>query len=194
MNGFGLAHMKITTNWSAKLGFARCAINRRYLRNRGAVGDHGCHHQESAECRAGAMSLTAELRRVDAVRFNDRFAIPGILFLALSVWLTSCERRDSKLAQQVVGTWTKEDGEMSFGANGTFHSQWRASSNRSVDYFGTWKLNNGNLLCATTNVASHGLEAKPLTGAVDTFKIVQLDASRLLLDIGSGQTNELIRK
>jgi hypothetical protein len=133
---------------------------------------------------------------VDKLQFGKRVTVLGSSFLAMGLFLTACGKRDSKTSQLVVGTWLMEgevSREVSLDANGTFHSQSRASSNRSVEFFGTWKLSGDNLLSTTTNVVRHGLDGRPPNGAADTFRIVHLDASRLALHV-DGRTNEFVRK
>jgi hypothetical protein len=127
-----------------------------------------------------------------SLQFSKRIMNSRLAFLVLSLLLTSCEKRDSRLRQQVVGTWGKEHGEMILDTKGTFHSQWRGS-NKSVDFFGKWEVKNGILLASSTNIDSHGFTNVPPVGRVDSFRIIQVDAARLVLGDKS-QTNSYIRK
>lgn len=120
-----------------------------------------------------------------------RFTGSGLALLAMCMFLMSCERSDSRLRQQAVGTWGKQEGEITFDSLGIFHSRW--GSNKPVDFFGTWEVKNGILMATSTNIDSHGFTNMPPVGQVDSFRIIQVDASRLVLEI-DGHTNSYIRK
>ena len=80
---------------------------------------------------------------------------------------------------------------MIFDPKGTFHSHW-GLTNR-VDFFGTWIAGNGIIQMTTTNIDSRGFTNVPPVGRVESYKVIQIDALRLVVE-SDGQTNSYVRK
>ena len=109
-------------------------------------------------------------------------------FILLVLLASGCHRRDAKLGQQIVGTWTNEGlWSMSLSSDGSF-----SSGSPSVSYQGTWLTKDGELVTTVTNAT--GTKKHVPVGSIDRSRIVRVDAGQLALSsqlafIEGGQTN-----
>ena len=109
-------------------------------------------------------------------------------FILLVLLVSGCHRRDAKLDQQIVGTWTNEGHwSMSFSSDGSF-----SSGPPSLLYQGTWFTKDGELVSTITNAT--GTKKHEPVGSIDRLRIVRVDAGKLALSsqlafIEDGQTN-----
>jgi hypothetical protein len=129
-----------------------------------------------------------------------RFTLSFILFALL---LIGCRSEDTKLSQQILGTWTraagdwsvvydgslphwklKPPGSMTILSDGTFSSSW-GSSNSFDSYRGTWQIKDGMLILTDTN--RNGTAKLVLSGRVGGNKIVRVDDHQLVYETTSGE-------
>ena len=114
-----------------------------------------------------------------------RFTHTLILLVLLA---SGCHRRDAKLDQQIVGTWTNEEHwSVSFSSDGSF-----SSGSPGLSFQGTWLSRDGELVMTVTNAA--GTKKHEPVGSIDRLRIVRVDAGQLALSsqlayIEDGQTN-----
>jgi hypothetical protein len=130
------------------------------------------------------------LQLAHIVRFT--FSI-GLLILLL----TACGRHEAKSQNQLVGTWARTgSGAMTLAADGSFRSGWtNRLANPTTDwtYEGTWKVQDGFLICVVTNASSRHATNVAAVGDVERYRIIQLDGTQLITESG-GQTNSFERK
>lgn len=114
-----------------------------------------------------------------------------LLFASLLL-LTSCSR-DTKLRDQITGTWTRDDSfQTTLAADGSFISQWTHPA-MTVTYQGTWKVQDGGVVSTITNRTAQGTTNFQTVGTVERWAIVRLDRSDLVWS-NNGQTISLRRK
>src|SRR4029077_10485963 len=95
----------------------------------------------------------------------------AILFLSLL--LTGCGRSDTKLSQQVAGTWWQgKSAMMVFNPNGGFSFRMWAGG-RTNGFAGTWQIQEGVMTMTVTNTGN--AESRGGVGETQHFKIVRLD-------------------
>jgi hypothetical protein len=112
------------------------------------------------------------------------------ILVLLSLLLTGCDRRDARLRQQIVGTWTNEgSGMMVITSDGGFSSRW-PSHYRTNAYEGIWRIKDGVLFSMVTNASPSELQSP--AGDVEGFKIIRVDDHQLIYRFG-GQTITLRR-
>ncbi|MCF7709299.1 MAG: hypothetical protein K9N52_10410 [Verrucomicrobia bacterium] len=115
------------------------------------------------------------------------------ILLFVSVLLISgCKPSDAKIREQITGTWARDDTfEMTLTKDGGFISQWKSTTN-NLTYYGTWKIQDGDIVSVLTNFNAHGnTNVAPL--GVNHHKIMQIDSNDLVLS-NEGQTVSLKRK
>jgi hypothetical protein len=101
-----------------------------------------------------------------------------LLFLALA--LPGCDRGETKLHQELAGTWVRDSQfEMKLSADGSFVSH-GAVSNQSWTYQGTWKLRDGCLVSTLTNCIAEGTTNFERVGSVESCTIIRADATTLV--------------
>jgi hypothetical protein len=129
-----------------------------------------------------------------------RFTLSFFLFALL---LIGCRSEDTKLSQQILGTWTraagnwsvvydgslpqwklKPPGSLTILSDGTFSSSW-GSSNRVDSYRGTWQVEDGRLILTDTN--RNGRAKLVSSGRVGGSKIVRVDDHQLVYETTSGE-------
>jgi len=100
--------------------------------------------------------------------------------VALSLVLFGCGRRDAQLQKEIVGNWTL-DGyfQMSLSPDGRFVSHW-TTTNTSVTYQGTWKIQRGSMVSTLTNCIADGTTNYERVGSVDGYKIIRVDSTGLV--------------
>jgi hypothetical protein len=115
------------------------------------------------------------------------------LFCISLLLLTGCNHRDTRLREQIVGTWTNDNNfVMTFAADGGLVSRW-AMPAKELTYQGMWTVQDGVLVSTLTNCIAQGTTNFEAVGSVDHFKIVQADHNDLVF-AGEGQTISLKRK
>lgn len=117
------------------------------------------------------------------------------LLLASFLLLPACSRRDSKLHEQMIGTWTRgETFEMRLAADGTYVSQWSGRTAR-VTFEGTWNVRDSVMVAKLTNCVAQGTTNFPAIGSVDRCAIIRADQTDLVYsNFEQGQTISLKRK
>jgi len=101
----------------------------------------------------------------------------------LSSILTACSRRDTKLAEEIPGTWTHSAHAMAMTPDGSFTESFRSKTGTNT-FAGTWQIKDGILIFTTTN--------DPAGASVQRYKISHLDAHQLVYEM-NGQTITLSR-
>ena len=115
----------------------------------------------------------------------------AFLFASLLL-LTGCSP-DTKLRDQITGTWAREDTyQTTLAADGSFISQWTLPT-KTLIYQGTWKIQDGGVVSTVTNCIAQGTTNFQAVGSVDRWVIVRLDRSDLVWS-NDGQTISLKRK
>jgi hypothetical protein len=103
--------------------------------------------------------------------------------------LASADDRDTKLQQQIVGTWARGNTEeLRICTNGNFHSKVSRvfpNATKTWNWEGTWQIRNGFCFMTTTNAAAIGSTNSPSVGGIDQTKITQLDSKLLILEINN---------
>ena len=70
------------------------------------------------------------------------------IFFAATFLLTACHRQDTKLEEQIIGTWTNSNGdyEITFHANKHLYSMVRNKDRTDIHFFdGRWQIKTGIL-------------------------------------------------
>jgi hypothetical protein len=100
------------------------------------------------------------------------------VFVALSLLLTACSRRDAKLAKQISGSWDSgADDAMAMSSDGSF-SETFFHGGRTNFFAGTWQVKDGFLVFTITNVSA--TEPHAPVGSVRRFKIDHVDDHELV--------------
>ncbi len=107
----------------------------------------------------------------------------------LSSILTACSRRDTKLAQEIPGTWTRSAHAMAMTPDGRFTESFLSKTGTNT-FVGTWQIKDGILIFTTTNV--NGTLPDTADGSVQRYKITHLDEHQLVYEM-NGQTITLSR-
>jgi hypothetical protein len=104
----------------------------------------------------------------------------SFMILAFSVVLFGCGRSDSQLQKKVVGNWVRDSYfTMRLFPDGSFASHW-TSTNKSLTYQGTWKIQAGSMVSTITNCIVEGYTNFKPVGTVESYAIVQADANDLV--------------
>jgi hypothetical protein len=112
------------------------------------------------------------------------------IILALSLLLTACNRRDSKLDQQIAGTWTREgSGTLTFAPDGSFLIV-VVKPDHTNSFAGTWQTKHRVLIMTLTNAPV--INVRSLIGGVEQYNIIAVNDHEFLYE-ESGQTNTLSR-
>jgi hypothetical protein len=101
---------------------------------------------------------------------------------ALSLLLFGCGRSNSHLQKEVVGTWvldSRANFKMTLSPDGSFVSHW-ATTNTSLAYQGTWKVQNGSMIATPTNCIAQGLTNFERVGTVESYAIIRADSTGLV--------------
>lgn len=104
------------------------------------------------------------------------------MIVALSLPLFGCSRSDANLQKEVVGTWalgSHTNFEMTLSPDGSFVSQW-TTTNKSLTYGGTWKIQNGSMFATITNCIAKGYTNFEGVGSVDRYEIIRADSTSLV--------------
>lgn len=121
----------------------------------------------------------------------------AFIFVVISLLLTACERRDTKLREQIIGTWTHGDsGVMTLDSNGSFQSRWTialTNITKEWKYDGAWNVKDGVLICVITNSSAINSTNSVPIGSMEHWKLIRADASHLVLANGN-ETNLFDRK
>jgi len=110
-------------------------------------------------------------------------------FIALTLLLTGCSRRDAKLSHQIAGSWQGGPARWSFNSDGSFSTGDSRGTNGTSIYGGTWQIQNGILTMVLTNTS--GPKAG-IVGTKMTLKIVSVDAHHITYDV-RGHTTTMNR-
>jgi hypothetical protein len=114
------------------------------------------------------------------------------LLFASFLLFAGCSR-DTKVRDQIAGTWVRDDTfEVRLAADGSFISQW-IQPTKSVTFQGMWRVHNGDVVTTLTNCIAQGTTNFQAVGSVDRWVIVRLDRSDLVWS-NNGQTISLRRK
>jgi hypothetical protein len=122
--------------------------------------------------------------------------------LILSLLMVSCRPDDSRLKEQIVGTWTPENSDgfylfvITLNSDGSFQSKAKTSSTNPAkewNYAGSWQLKDGILLSTITNSSGQNTTNLEAVGTIERWRIAVLDDSNLKLE-GQAQTNSFKRK
>jgi hypothetical protein len=104
----------------------------------------------------------------------------SIIFILLSLLIVGCGRRDTKMREQICGSWN--DGMITYLSDGSwhFHSE-LVVSNVTLKWTsdGTWDVKDGYLISTTTNSTSENTTERPSVGRISRSKITFLDAHNL---------------
>jgi hypothetical protein len=122
-----------------------------------------------------------------------------------SVGITNTPPSDTKLAEQITGTWTKDTFNVktfswtdpviytdTISPDGSFSYSFGHKS-ALVTFQGTWLVKEGEFVMTFTNsygTGNHG--AEPVAGKVERCKIIRVDDHQFTYEIG-GHTNTLTR-
>ena len=119
----------------------------------------------------------------------DIVKLTPLVFLLL---LSAC-RRETKLQEQLAGTWTRDDTfQMTLATDGSFVSQWTLPT-KSLTYEGIWKMEDGSVVSTITNSIARGTTNFQAAGTVDRWVIVKIDNNDLVWS-NAEQTISLKRK
>jgi hypothetical protein len=102
-------------------------------------------------------------------------------FIALTLLLAGCSRRDAKLSHQIAGAWQVGPARYSFSSDGSFSTADSRGTNGTSVYSGTWQIQDGLLTMVLTNTSG------PKAGIVGTtmrFQIVSVDAHHITYNMG----------
>jgi len=119
------------------------------------------------------------------------------LFIVALALLAGCDRPESKLQKQLVGTWKREDSsfEMILTSNGLFHSKY-VGEDKELTFAGTWFVGNSSVIMTITGKDARNWPYPtntPPIGNVESNTIISVDAVHLVTEF-KGQTNSLVRK
>jgi hypothetical protein len=111
--------------------------------------------------------------------------------------LTGCNRGDTKLRQQIAGTWITSDsnGIIKINSDGSFVTKWTIANTNTIYkliYEGTWQIKDGIMI--STISKADGYERHEVVGTVDRYKIIRLNDRELFYEFGTNQTIMLNRK
>ena len=112
------------------------------------------------------------------------------IILALMLLLAARSRRDAKLGQQILGSWTGQAvgyGRMTFAPDGGFSFVDNYTTNISA---GTWQIKDGDFIVKITNAPF--LHGPSPAGPETRSKIVSIDAHKFVY-ISGGRTATLSR-
>jgi len=113
---------------------------------------------------------------------------PSVI-LGLSLLLVGCSRRDAQLQKEVVGSWARDSYfQMALSPDGSFVSHW-TTTNSSLTYQGTWKIQAGMMISTLTNCIASGTTNFERVGSLDSFTIVRADSTELVYS----NQNQIIR-
>ncbi len=88
--------------------------------------------------------------------------------------LTACKKSDTKLSQQVPGTWTRDSSDiLVIDSDGSWSIKPSSGSPKNI-YAGTWHIKGGILIMTMTNASSNGF-AKSRILRVDDHQLVYQD-------------------
>ena len=120
------------------------------------------------------------------------FAV-ALLVPSLLLWQHFKHPSDSKLTQQIAGTWTRgEFFSQTYSPDGSFSTS-IGHSNGLVTYQGTWLVKDQALIKTITNAQGTGSHrAGEPVGSVDSSKIIHLDDHQFAF-VADGHTMTLTR-
>ena len=99
---------------------------------------------------------------------------------ALSLLLFGCGRSDAHLNKEVFGSWAQSSHfKMMLSPDGSFVSHW-ATTNKSLTYQGTWKIQRASLIYTVTNCIAEGYTNFEGVGSVGRYAIIRVDSTRLV--------------
>lgn len=100
--------------------------------------------------------------------------------VALSLLLFGCGCGDARLQKEVVGNWMRDNYfKMTLYPNGSFISHW-ASTNRTLTFEGTWKIQDGCMVTTLSNCTAVGTTDFERVGSVDRYVIIRADSTGLV--------------
>jgi len=106
-----------------------------------------------------------------------------IFIILLGMLVTSCNRRDAKLREKIVGTWpTPPSGTLTFLSDGSFHFRNEyVTTNATLKWVsdGVWDVKDGFLISTITNSVAENTTEKPTVGHVMHAKINFVDEHNL---------------
>lgn len=101
------------------------------------------------------------------------------IILASGVLLFGCSR-DPQLRKEVVGNWKRDSYfKMTVSPDGSFVSHW-TTTNKSLTYQGTWKVQAGMMVSTITNCMAEGYTNYQPVGTVESFAIISANATDLV--------------
>ena len=124
-----------------------------------------------------------------------------LLFVAMML-LSGCGREDTKLRQQISGTWKRDNttwtrdevAEMTLSTNGAFVTKW-TTAKWKLTIEGIWTVQGGVLILKSTNCLAEGTTNYMPVGTVERSKIIQADGSVLVVeDADSGRDSYRIKR
>lgn len=110
-----------------------------------------------------------------------------LLPLVAVALLAACTR-ETKLRNQLTGTWQKDKFELTLSPDGSFVSQWTTPP-RIVTYRGTWKVERSSAIMTITNSTAQGTTNFQAVGTVDSWVVVRADQTDLIWSNGK-HTND----
>jgi len=114
-------------------------------------------------------------------RYLNNIMKTAFTLIALSMFMFGCGRPgEAQLKKEVVGSWTRDgDFQMTISPDGSFVSHW-ATTNRTLDYQGTWMIQNGKMVATATNCIARGWTNFERVGTVERYAIIRVDANELV--------------
>jgi hypothetical protein len=109
----------------------------------------------------------------------------ALTFFTISLLLTGCNSGDTKLRQQIAGTWINSVSNctVTIFSNGSFVTRYtfvKTNVTSELIYQGKWQIKNGVMISTTTNVS--GPEPRETVGTTDNSKIIRLNDRELIFD------------
>ena len=119
-----------------------------------------------------------------------------LIFILLCLLVTGCYRRDTRLHEEVVGTWKHGDtGKMTLNSDGSFHTIFSytkigsTSSNDTIEWAqdGTWDVKDGFFVFTFTNSTARNAPVAVPVGYVSRCKITSVDDHNLIYQGPNGK-------
>ena len=113
-----------------------------------------------------------------------------LTIFSLGLLLTACSGRDGKLAQQMTGTWHRDESEtITLAPAGNF-SRLLRKAGHTDSFTGTWQIKDRVLLMTITSASD--ARSGPLIGGVESWNLLRVDDHHLVYE-QSRQTYTLSR-
>jgi hypothetical protein len=112
-----------------------------------------------------------------------------LILIALGLLLMACSRRGTLLTHQIAGVWQDESFKMTFNSDSGFSDK-MIDGRGTNKCAGTWRVKNGFLTMALTNV--NGAKPDGQGGVIVRLQIIDADA-RHITCLQDGRTNTFSR-